>query len=345
MRVALKGIGKNSQARSESSEHITVVACIGTKDAIVPPLVVYRGKYLQDSWFQSQEDVPQLAITTESGWSNDCVQLKWIQECFDPATKSLAKAGQKPPLLYFDGAEHHVRVKCIEECLKRNIICIVLPAHLSHRYQPLDVTFFNTLKSKYHSQMENHYFGARKAVRVNKGMFWGWHQKAWKATVNSRAIRAGWRDSGLWPLSRQIMCPLPPQRATTPDRPLSPQNVLTPWTQRIYRLNNTAYRQGFIDPDTMITKLSKACGYLLPQVLQQEEEIKKLEATSAQIQAHSASRKRTRFPQGQLFDPKYYSDHAQELQERKHDEQIAKDKRRAKIQKDIVVGPSNSTQD
>ena len=33
-----------------SNEHITVIACIGINDAPVPPVVVYKGATVQNSW-------------------------------------------------------------------------------------------------------------------------------------------------------------------------------------------------------------------------------------------------------------------------------------------------------
>ncbi|CCG85065.1 protein of unknown function [Taphrina deformans PYCC 5710] len=91
IKVAPKSYTKSQQARAESSEHVTVVAAIGVTDAPVPPLIIYRGQQLQESWFNNNEDVSMRAIVTDSGWSNDYIALKWLIEVFEPATKDRAQ--------------------------------------------------------------------------------------------------------------------------------------------------------------------------------------------------------------------------------------------------------------
>ena len=176
-KVGPKGGARNGQAGKGNSEHITSVVCIGIAHAPVPPLIIYRGQNLQQSWFEQHEDVAQRAIVTDSGWTNDYVQMKWLQEVFDPATKPIARNGLDRRLLFLDGLEAHTRVTFLEACWERNIICVLLPAHLSGRLQPLDVDFFNTLKKNYHYEQEAFQLGGVGA-EVDKGMFWAWHQRA-----------------------------------------------------------------------------------------------------------------------------------------------------------------------
>ena len=81
---------------------------------------------------------------------------------------------------------------------------ILLPVKMSGRFQPLDVDFFNALKAAYHCQLDEYQLGS--SLRgVAKGMFWGWHQRAWQETVTSHQIRGAWRKSGLFPLDPAIM--------------------------------------------------------------------------------------------------------------------------------------------
>ena len=213
----------------ESSEHITTVACIGVTDAIVPPLIIYSGQQLQESWFKNRvSGVEQFATVSNSGWTNEFIHNKWLMDLFDPYTRERARNCADPRFLFLDGADTHVRVEFMEKCLERNIYLIVIPAHMSQRYQPLDVTFFNVLKMKYHEEMTNFMISAQSTIRVNKGMYWAWHQAAWKATVDGRAIRSGWRDSGLWRLSQSIMCPPDLEPPRTPERQNVQETISTP---------------------------------------------------------------------------------------------------------------------
>lgn len=177
---------KNCQAVPPSNEHITFVACIGIDSAPVPPLIIYQGAQLQESWFKAREEgdgvVCQLAINTDSGWINSYVMLKWLEDAFDPFTRDIANGGRDRRLFIHDGAESHTKVDFLEACWARNIVVIPLPAKMSGRFQPLDVDFFNTLKAAYHRQLDEYQLGS--SLRgVAKGMFWGWHQRAWRETA------------------------------------------------------------------------------------------------------------------------------------------------------------------
>ena len=50
----------------------------------------------------------------------------------------------------FDGHASHTRnLDVVELARQNNVILLCLPSHTSHRLQPLDVSFFRSLKSKY----------------------------------------------------------------------------------------------------------------------------------------------------------------------------------------------------
>lgn len=120
-----------------------------------------------------------------------------------------------------DGHDTHIKVDFLEACLERSIFCMILPAHTSDTFQPLDVQFLNTLKLYYTQQIEDLHLGAQDTVRVTKGMFYAWFQRAWNSTTeDSRCIRSAWQGSGLWPLNRDVMAPEyieRERRLTTPE--------------------------------------------------------------------------------------------------------------------------------
>ncbi|WVF71603.1 hypothetical protein IAT40_006411 [Kwoniella sp. CBS 6097] len=70
---------KNKQAKAAQSAHITCIATIGVGHAPVPPLIVFKGKNIMENWIADHKDaVPQLAATSETGWSNTHLQLKCV---------------------------------------------------------------------------------------------------------------------------------------------------------------------------------------------------------------------------------------------------------------------------
>ncbi len=87
----------------------------------------------QKSWTAHREirGAHQLAVVTQSGWTNSFVTLRWLEEAFDPFTRERAGGGRQRRLLFLDGADAHTKVDFLEACWARNIVCVMLPAHLT----------------------------------------------------------------------------------------------------------------------------------------------------------------------------------------------------------------------
>ncbi|CCG82343.1 protein of unknown function [Taphrina deformans PYCC 5710] len=311
IKVAPKSYTKSQQARAESSEHVTVVAAIG------------------ESWFNNNKDVSMRAIVTDSGWSNDYIALKWLIEVFDPATKDRAQT--EPRILFLDGHDSHVKVDFIKACLERNIYVCALPANMSSYLQPLDVNYSSTLKLYYTQQIELLHMGAQDTMRVTKGMFWGWFQEAWRATAgNTRLIRSAWRESGLWPLNKEVMAPgveNEQSRATTPPTAQG-YELKTPLTQCTYARNKRALRRSDVTQGAYTGKLDKAFELVLAEKEVAEREITLLKRSQKLLETTTGSRKAVRYPRGKFFDPSYATDHLTELLARQAVEEERREKRR-----------------
>jgi len=314
-----------------SNQHITVIACIGTTDAPVPPLILYSGATVQRSWTTVKEtDVRQLAEVTESGWTNTYMTKKWMEQAFDPYTCDRVPTG-KSRLLIMDGHESHLKVELLEACWDRGIAFLILPANLTAIFQPLDVDFFNQLKMAYHRHSEEHIFNSA-STSASKGLFWGWHQKAWRDTATSHQIKGAWHETGLWPLSREGMG-LPEEISSgehTPERQLAVQiEPPTPTTSRIRRSNNnSAICRGVMDPKEAYLKLEMVADGFEAKAVMLEKELMAVRAAQDLDKAARGQQGAQRFPQGQLFDPLYRETHSSELAERKERERVASEKKR-----------------
>lgn len=65
--------------------------------------------------------------------------LRWLQDVFDPYTRGRARDGLKRRLLFLDGAQSQTEVAFLEACWSSKIVVVILPAHLTGRFQPPDV--------------------------------------------------------------------------------------------------------------------------------------------------------------------------------------------------------------
>ncbi|CAD6567503.1 MAG: hypothetical protein TREMPRED_003680, partial [Tremellales sp. Tagirdzhanova-0007] len=82
------------------------------------------------------------------------------------------------------GHDTHVKVDFVEACWARNIDSVILPANMTNVFQPVDVAFFDQMKKTYHSKVEAHLLHS-SSTSLFKGLFWRWHQLAWKETANT----------------------------------------------------------------------------------------------------------------------------------------------------------------
>ncbi|KAE8541318.1 hypothetical protein D1P53_002677 [Cryptococcus gattii VGV] len=96
----------------------------------------------------------------------------------------------------------------------------------------------------------------------------------------------------------------------------------------ILRANNRAVQQGKMSSYQAIVKLEKATEQHLARIALLEKELASANEALALEKATRGSRKRQRYPEGQLFDPLYQEEHAEELAMRKAKEEEARRKRR-----------------
>ena len=70
---------------------------------------------------------------------------EWLHMCFELTTNE--KANRKWRLLICDGYDSHSSRKFVHHCLDKKIMLLLLPLHLLHLLQSLDVGVFHPLKS------------------------------------------------------------------------------------------------------------------------------------------------------------------------------------------------------
>ena len=112
----------------------------------LPPLVVFKGASFNSKYLPAA--VIDLVTnwqwtTTNTGWSNDTLTFKWMTHVFEPVTATDNAAWR---LLIVDGQSSHVKAPFIAFCISHLIDLMILPSHLLHKTQPLDVGIFGPLK-------------------------------------------------------------------------------------------------------------------------------------------------------------------------------------------------------
>jgi hypothetical protein len=129
-------------------EWVTTIECIGAMGFSVPTCIIFKGKVYMEGWFEELDLPPDWRVeVSANGWTTNEIGLRWLTNCFIPATTARTKGSFR--LLVLDGHGSHLTPEFNQACKDNNIICICMPPHSSHLLQPLDVGCFGPLKRAY----------------------------------------------------------------------------------------------------------------------------------------------------------------------------------------------------
>ena len=146
--LAARGTKVLYSTSSGSREHITASFCVSASGGIVPPRIVLRGKRNL-----AGKNLEGLEIEGLSGQWNFSVAPKGyvVRETMLEIILDLAKYIEKnsiptPVVLVIDGAQPHISIEAAELCEQYKIQPWLLKPNMSHILQPLDLSFFSSLK-------------------------------------------------------------------------------------------------------------------------------------------------------------------------------------------------------
>ncbi|KAK8844642.1 hypothetical protein IAR55_006489 [Kwoniella newhampshirensis] len=129
-------------------------------------------------------------------------------------------------------------------------------------------------------------------------------------------------------------------RPLTPNRHLPVLNPDTPQGSRMIKDIDRKVCRGEIKPKRVFFKVAKAYEKVTAEKALLEKDIEKRKAAKELDKAACGSNKRTRFPQGELFDQEHRETHKEELKERKRAETEAREKKRAEARRRKKRQPS-----
>ena len=201
---------------------MTFIECISANGNSVDPIVIFRGKTIQQQWFPENclDDFKGwLFAVSENGWTSNTLAFEWLTKVFIPRTKPQHQGGYR--LLVLDGHGSHATDEFMFECFKHRIYLLYLPAHTSHILQPLDLAVFSPLKTSYRKWAQKLYIQTDASPFGRLG-FLSCLQKARKEALTSYNIKAGWRASGLWPLNQAKPLLNPRLLPSSTPRPKTP---------------------------------------------------------------------------------------------------------------------------
>jgi len=141
-----------------------------------------------------------LIATSESGYNNDDLTIKWLEH-FERFSGERQVGAYR--LLLLDGFGSHCTKQFIDYCDRYKIIVFCLPPHSSHLLQPLDVVVFQPYKH-YHAE------AIEATTRMgcgdfNKCEFLDRIHSIRRLTFKSTTVRSAFQATGLIPYNPGIV--------------------------------------------------------------------------------------------------------------------------------------------
>jgi hypothetical protein len=208
-------------------EWITLLACICADGTALPPGIIFAGSsgQLQDTWVKGvTSSTNAFFAATPTGWTNDETALNWMRTVFDPITKP--KALRNKRLLLLDGHGSHVNMRFLNWCHNNSIIVACYPPHTTHRLQPLDVSLFSPLATRYSQQLERFNQQSLGISKVSKRDFFRLFEPAFEQAFTAVNIQSAFAKTGVYPLNSEVVVSkLPSASSTRPTTATSSDNA------------------------------------------------------------------------------------------------------------------------
>lgn len=135
---------------AEKGRTVTAVCCMSAAGMYVPPMLIFPRMRMKNCLMDHCAP-GMIGTCTKSGWIDEKTFTEWFKHFISSVTP---QAKDAPVLLILDGHASHTRnLEVIEMARENNTILLCLPSHTSHRLQPLDVSFFRSLKAKYSEEV------------------------------------------------------------------------------------------------------------------------------------------------------------------------------------------------
>jgi len=171
------------------------------------------------NWIPKNFDSSWKLHYNSKGWTSRDHGMRWMRECFEPATR--LKANSNYRLLLFDGHDSHCSPEFLAHTMEHKILAFSLIPHTSHICQPLDNSIFAPLKRVLSGEL-NRLF----QLGVSRIQKWEWleaYYVAHQRVFNSNNIKSGFSSTGIYTLDPdKVLNRLPKPHELTPLIPTTP---------------------------------------------------------------------------------------------------------------------------
>jgi len=182
---------------AERGETITVIGCCNAEGTFLPPACIFKGKNKKPEFEDGMPPGSVVYMNQKSAYINTHIFLEWLKFHFVPR-----KTAGKVVLILDGHGSHCSSVETLTFADENEIILLCLPPHTTHYLQPLDRSFFKSLKASFFQACDTWVKSNvdRRITRLQFGRLLG---VAWGKSANVQNATSGFRATGIYPLNPQ----------------------------------------------------------------------------------------------------------------------------------------------
>ena len=154
--IAPKGEKAARITATSGRENITVLAAVSASGDKTSPFIIFKAKYALKHWHTPNAYKGTVISKSDNGWITTEIFKNWFYKFCEMVT-------QRPLILVYDGHVTHVSYEVVKKAREENISIIKLPPHTTDRLQPLDVSCFKPLQTRWDQAV--HKFQAENSAK------------------------------------------------------------------------------------------------------------------------------------------------------------------------------------
>ena len=182
-------------------KNITVVCAFSASGMYVPPMFIFPRKRLNP--LLGKGGPPGAAYRcSESGWINEELFFQYLKHFQNFVKPSL----EDPVLLVMDNHTTHSTLQIYDFCKANGIVLLTIPPHTSHKLQPLDVTFYKSLKTGFNEEC-NKYLKCHPHQKITPFEVAELFNKAFMRVATPQKAVNGFEHTGIFPYNPDVFSP------------------------------------------------------------------------------------------------------------------------------------------
>jgi len=182
----------------ERGNTVTVICAMNAAGSYLSPFMIFPRKRMLDILMKGSPP-GSVGVASPSGWTNGDLFIDWLSHF----VREVKCSKSDPCILILDGHQSHKTLQAIDLARDNGITMITLPPHSTHKMQPLDRTFFKSLKSNYNARSDD-WMRSNAGRRISFFDMAEIFGRAYLQTADMAKAVNGFSSCGIWPINSAV---------------------------------------------------------------------------------------------------------------------------------------------